>query len=154
MSKNRIRARPRSLFIIILLLLIAVAGAAHAQGGVSVWLGAGNLGDESHEAYGAAQLDAPLIPVAPRAELLWVSPFGGDQSAAAILSGVYELGLPGISPYLIAGWGWYGLGEVDTDQGVSVGAGIRLGPPNLGVFGQIRRHQSLDETALSVGVTF
>jgi hypothetical protein len=125
-----------------------------AQGGVSVWLGAGTMNEETRAATAAAQLDIPLIPLAPRPELLWVSPFESDQSSALLLNGVFDFGLPGVGPYLIAGWGWHGLGESDSDQGPSVGAGLRLGLSSFGLFGQTRHHQPLDATSVAVGVTF
>jgi hypothetical protein len=130
------------------------ADGSRAQAGVSFWLGAGTVQEETRSVTAAAQLDIPVVPLALRPELFWVSPLEGDQSSALLLNGVFELGVPGVSPYLIAGWGWHGLGEGDTEPGPSVGAGLRLGFSSFGLFGQIRHHQPLDANSVAIGVTF
>lgn len=146
----------RSKLIACLLAAICISVSVshvHAQG-ISVWLGAGTVNEESRIATAAAQLDLPVIPLAARPEFFWASPLESDASSALLLNGVFDFNLPGVSPYLIAGWGWHGLGESDSDQGPSVGAGLKLGFPSFGLFGQIRHHQPLDASSIAVGITF
>lgn len=145
----------RAASLIVLLFGITICAArANAQGGVSIWLGAGTVQEETRSVTAAAQLDIPVVPLALRPELFWVSPLEDDQSSALLLNGVFEFGLPGVSPYVIGGWGWHGLGESDIETGPSIGAGLRLGLSSFGVFGQIRHHQPLDANSVAIGVTF
>lgn len=138
--------------------MVAVAQARP----ISLWLGAGRqvMRDSALstwrelDAYGAVQLDVPLLPVALRAD---ASIGGGDArngtrnvSASAIL----PLRLPLVQPYAMLGYGIYDWGRALEQRGVSYGAGVRLQLGGLGLFGQVRRHQPLDRSIGTVGVVF
>jgi hypothetical protein len=150
------------------LLLAALAGmaaplAAEAQARpISLWLGAGRqvVRDSSLslwrelDAYGAVQLDVPLMPIALRAD---ASIGGGDArngtrnvSASAVL----PLRLPIVQPYAMLGYGIYDWGRPLEQRGVSYGAGVRVQLGGLGVFGQLRHHRPLDRSVGTIGVVF
>ena len=145
-----------------LALLVAVAAPAQGQRALSVWLGVGSpishdsitFARDQVEAYGALQLDLPLLPVALRGD---VSIAGGDLrdgTRNAIASAVFPLRLPLVQPYAMVGYGTYDWGKSFENRGVSYGAGVRVQFGGLGAFVQARRHEHLDRTIATLGLVF
>lgn len=157
-------------------LTIAAAGAllagasplAAQQRALSVWLGAArpvwrDSLDQSFRSLrnvdvaAGLQLEAPLLPVAIRADVSVASQGGGDFADGrrnAIVSAVVPLRLPLVQPFAMAGYGVYDWGRPLERRGVSYGAGLRLQLGSLGVFGQVRRHEPLDRSIGTVGLVF
>lgn len=139
------QARPLSLWL----------GAARPVSVDSVTRGARSL--RNADLAGAVQLDAPLLPVALRADVSVASQRGGDFADGrrnAIVSAVLPLRLPLVQPYAMAGYGVYDWGKSLERRGVSYGAGVRLQLGGMGLFGQLRRHEPLDRSIGTVGLVF
>jgi len=144
------------------LALTSAAGEARAQrllsfnvgGGHSAPRGTRDVGGNQLNALLAAQLDMPLLPLAIRGDALLV----GWNSSAGPLSFtanvVLPLRLPVVTPYVIAGYGTYGVGSARKTEGWNAGAGVRLGVGRVGVFAEARRHQVYARDAFSFGLTF
>lgn len=154
-------------------LLRAICGAAHlavAQPAVaaaqtrpiSLWLGAGrqvardsvSFSLKQLDAYGAVQLDVPVLPVALRGDIS----FGGSDFSRGTrnvsASVIAPLRLPVIQPYAMLGYGVYDWGKDDEFRGISYGAGLRLQLGGLGLFAQVRRHEKLDRSMGTLGLVF
>lgn len=140
----------------------APATAAAQSRAISLWLGVGravrsdsiSFSVRNLDAYGAVQLDVPLLPVALRGDISFA---GGDFRQGrrnVTASAVLPLRLPIIQPYLMAGYGIYDWGKTLEDRGISYGAGVRLQLGGLGVFGQVRRHEPIDRSIGTLGVVF
>ncbi len=143
----------------------AAAGQARP---LSLWLGAARpvARDSLEQGFrslrnvdltAALQLEAPLLPVALRADFSVASQSGGDFADGrrnAIVSAVVPLRLPVVQPYAMAGYGVYDWGRPLERRGVSYGAGVRLQLGGLGLFGQLRRHAPLDRSIGTIGVVF
>ena len=142
-------------------LVLATASTAQAQfRGVSLWLGAGRpWGDTSSvqlknsDIYAGLQMDIPLIPVALRAE--GMASYSNFKSAPRtyIASAVLPLRLPGVQPYAIAGYGAYGYNKPTEVRGYSYGGGVRFGVGRTGFFGEVRRHEKLNKSQATFGIT-
>ena len=152
----------RRLLGLAVILLAMPAASARAQKPISLWLGAGravtadsiDFSLKNLDAYGALQLDIPLLPVALRAD---VSFAGGDVQKGTrnvTASAVLPLRLPVLQPYAIAGYGIYDYGKPGEKRGISYGAGVRLQATGLGLFVQARRHRVLGGTIGTVGIIF
>jgi len=149
------------------LLVLAPPLAAQARP-ISLWLGAARPVSVDSVARGArslrnvdlaaaVQLDAPLLPVALRADVSVAPQRGGDFADGrrnAIVSAVLPLRLPLVQPYAMAGYGVYDWGRSLERRGVSYGAGVRLQLGGVGLFGQLRRHEPLDRSIGTVGLVF
>lgn len=166
----------RSTRLPLLRLTIAAAGVllagasplAAQQRALSVWLGAARpvwrdsleqgVRSRRHvDATAALQLEVPLLPIALRADVSVASRSGGDFADGrrnGIVSAVAPLRLPLVQPYAMAGYGVYDWGRPLERRGVSYGAGVRLQFGGLGVFGQVRRHEPLDQSIGTVGLVF
>lgn len=138
------------------------ASPAAAQGGLSLWLGAGrpvardsvSWSLRNLDAYGALQLDLPVLPFALRGD---ATVGGGDlrdgrRNVSA--SAVFPLRMPLLEPYGMVGYGIYDWGKAFEQRGVNYGAGLRLRVARLGVFAQVRRDQPLRRSVGTMGVTF
>lgn len=144
-------------------LIPAMPSMAAAQSrAISFWLGVGrpvrsdsiSFSTRNLDAYGAVQLDLPLLPVALRGDVGFA---GGDFREGrrnVIASAVLPLRLPVIQPYAIAGYGIYDWGKALEDRGMSYGAGVRLQLGAFGLFGQVRRHEPIDRSIGTIGVVF
>lgn len=148
--------------------LVAVAAAlllapqVQAQG-ISLWLGAGRpvadsgaLRIRNTDLYAAAQFEAPILPVALRVEgMIAAGNSIRTNPRSYFASAVVPLRLvPGITPYGIAGYGAYSYGRALEMRGYNWGGGLRLGVGRTGFFGEVRRHQVLNKTQATVGMTF
>ncbi|MGQ0649951.1 MAG: hypothetical protein ACT4P7_20560 [Gemmatimonadaceae bacterium] len=140
-------------------LLTVSAGSAGAQG-VSLWLGAGRpVGDsgavsfKTSNLYAGVQLDVPLLPIALRAEGLMTGTDFKNAPKNYMASAVVPLRLPGITPYAIAGYGAYSYGKPAEVRGYNYGAGVRFGLGRTGLFGEVRRHDKLNKTVGTIGIT-
>lgn len=148
--------------LLALLTLSAVPVTAQAQGGLSVWLGAGRPITRDSiprtlknlDAYGALQLDVPLLPVGLRADVSVGSADFSDGQRNATASLILPLRLPFVQPYGMLGYGVYDWGKAREERGISYGAGVRVHVSRLGVFAQVRRHEPLKRTLATVGMTF
>lgn len=128
-------------------------GPAFAMGDMSEGLDMGYHGQLS------VGFGVPIIPVALRADGQFARfPAEGDvdghlQIMSGTLNAVINLPTPVLTPYLIGGVGFYNgkieagefESEGETDMGVNVGGGIRLGLGGLGVFAEARLHNIFTE---------
>ncbi|MFN8667055.1 MAG: hypothetical protein U0164_07580 [Gemmatimonadaceae bacterium] len=136
---------------------------AHAQSRpISLWLGAGRVvrqdsvsfSPRNLDAYGAVQLDLPMLPFALRGDVTFA---GGDWRNGrrnAVASAIMPLRLPVVTPYAMAGYGIYDWGKAGEKRGLSYGAGVRLQLGGVGLFGQVRHHNPLDRSVGTIGVVF
>lgn len=156
---------PRSRFLAVFAiasLLVLPRPAAAQLGGLSLWLGAARpLGMDSlpmtlrnTELYAAVQLDVPLLPIGVRGDVSFAGGDLRDGRRDATASAIFPLRLPIVQPYAMVGYGVYDYGSDLEERGVSYGGGVRLGITRLGIFAQLRRHQPLDRTIGTIGLTF
>lgn len=133
---------------------------AAAQGGLSVWIGAGTSVRDSadislrrSDLSIGLQLDVPALPLALRAEGMAATSdiFSGPRSW--FVSGVLPLRLPAIQPYLVGGYGVYSSGTPLEEKGLNYGAGARLGLGRFGLYAEIRKHEPLRRTMGTIGIT-
>jgi hypothetical protein len=97
------------------------------------------------------RLGLPLIPYGARGDfLVYDDPGGYDM--ALIGSVIMSLNTPLIQPYAIAGYGRYGMRSEDAN-GISFGAGLRIGG-RRGLFVEGRRHDPMNKTMVSLGLSF
>lgn len=155
---------PCRLFAIAFAIVFAIAAFALPAGAqaVSLWVGAGRPMQRAEpspgtlhsvDAYGAVQLDLPLLPFALRADASLAGSDLRDGRRDAVASLVFPLRLPFVQPYAMLGYGVYDAGRAGERRGVSAGAGLRLHVKRLGIFGQVRRHEPLGRTIGTVGLT-
>jgi hypothetical protein len=93
------------------------------------------------------------IPVLPslRGDLLLLNGAGDRGPAALNLNLLLDLPVPVLTPYIIGGWGVYGLGRDGSDDGWNVGLGIRSSGLR-GLFIEGRRHEPLGRSVLTIGL--
>ncbi|MBK6489661.1 MAG: hypothetical protein IPF98_23030 [Gemmatimonadetes bacterium] len=148
--------------------ILAMLGtAAPAVGGaqtrpISLWLGAGrpvaqdsvSFALRNLDAYGAIQLDLPILPVALRADVSFAGSgiAGGRRNVTT--SAILPLRLPVVQPYAMLGYGTTDWGKSSERRGISYGAGVRLQLGGFGAFGQARRYQRVDRTIGTIGLVF
>lgn len=137
-----------------------VSGNAQAQKAFSLWLGAGRPTSDSgavsfktSNVYAGLQLDAPLMPVAFRVDGMvgGADIRHGAKSYSASL--VVPLRAPAVQPYGILGYGVYNHDKPTEVKGYSYGAGLRVGLSGVGFFGEVRRHEKLNRTMATLGIT-
>lgn len=140
-------------------LALTATKALPAQG-VSLWLGAGRpWGDtssialKSSDIYAGVQLDVPLFPVALRAEGMVSATAFRTAPRSFLASAVIPLRLPGVQPYVIGGYGVYGYDRPTEVRGYNYGAGVKFGAGRTGFFGEIRRHEKLNKSQATIGIT-
>jgi hypothetical protein len=150
----------------------ASAGAAQVTlslaGGPSFPTGSGHHLDMGYHVQVGGELGLPLLPVGVRIDGMF-NRFGEDHGNYDVLSGTANaiLNIPMLlfTPYIIGGVGMYSTkddahgGERETNAGINIGAGARLGLPGLGVFVEARVHNPFGDDALrfvplSFGVRF
>lgn len=157
--------RPIRSGVALVALLLAVApGRADAQGRVTVGVAGGGsigrgagpgLGGRDYHALLAAAVAPGRSPVAVRLDALLV----GWSSHAGPLSLTANAVLPrrpaaALTPYVIGGWGVYGLGSVRRATGWNAGLGLRARAGRATLFGEARRHGPYTRDAVSVGLAF
>ncbi|MBL8983287.1 MAG: hypothetical protein JNL26_13935 [Gemmatimonadetes bacterium] len=150
--------RKRSLLLV--LAAVSVAPAAQAQG-ISLWLGAGRpvsdsgaLKFKTSDVYAAAQLDIPVLPMAVRVEGMVSGSNLRSAPRSYFASAVFPIRLGPMTPYGIAGYGAYSYGKVEEVRGYNYGGGLRLGAGRTGFFAEVRRHEKMNKTQGTIGMTF
>jgi hypothetical protein len=133
--------------------------AAHAQLvslGLGAGTGVGNRGGSSGGAHANLSLEvkAPVLPGIRGDAYLIDAPEGSGKIAFSV-SGVFSAPIPVITPYLIAGWGAYGIGGDSSRSGWNVGVGAKasvvVGPA---LFLEVRRHDKMARDIVTVGLRF
>jgi hypothetical protein len=145
-------------------LLVAVAvsfvlpSVAHAQAGPSFWAAyatAADSGKAKFETKGVqlgAQIALPIMPLAIRVEAL---AWGSDLNRFALIpNALLQLRLPLLTAYGIAGWGTYPVDGSFKTSGWNAGGGVRIGAGRLGLFAEVRRHDAIERTVTTLGLTF
>jgi hypothetical protein len=137
---------------------LVVGTEASAQAGISLGAAVGSswrndklTGDDLHGLV-YLRLGLPLVPYGARGDLFFFDQPDADYDIGLIGSAVMALSTPLIQPYAIAGIGRYGLGDGGT-TGVSFGAGLRVGGKR-GLFLEGRRHEPINRTLISLGLSF
>ncbi len=139
-------------------LLVVSETPAHAQRIFTFGVGAGaEIGEGSEvtgrnlgHALGFIELKPPLLPFGARANGLILADGGDIGRVAATASAMAMLPLPVVRPYALAGWGYYGIAGDDLRDGWHAGAGVRVSR----IFVEMQRHDRLDRTLLTFGITF
>jgi len=142
------------------LAVFALPVTAEAQAGISLWAGfarASNDGASTFDKTGlqlGAQFGVPLVPIGVRGEVL-TQGMGFDSEHLSYLgSALWQLRFPVAQLYVIGGIGRYGITDGETKSGWNLGAGARLGIARLGLFAEVRRHDPLERTITTIGLTF
>ncbi len=136
------------------------ASATEAQG-VSLWLGAGRpvsdsgaLKFKTSDVYAAAQFDFPMLPMAVRVEGMVAGSNLRSSPRSYFASAVFPIRMGPVTPYAIGGYGAYAYGKSNEIRGYNYGGGLRLGVGRTGFFGEVRRHDKLNKTQGTIGLTF
>jgi hypothetical protein len=145
----------------ILSVVVAFATPAMAQAqfisfglaaGTSVGSNAGN-GGNTH-ANVSLEVKPPLLP-GIRGEAFVIDAKSPDGKLAVVGNVVLSAPIPVVTPYLIGGWGTYGIGGDTSKQGFNFGVGARasvvVGPA---FYVEIRRHDPWARNLVTVGVQF
>lgn len=149
----------RPLIVALAIVAMCATRAVHAQGLISVGAGVGSgINDRKKNetgtgAHAAAyvQLHVPVFPVALRAGVMYTkTAFPGT---ALMLDAVYLAPIPVVSPYAMAGYGKYGLGNNVTANGWNAGVGVRVRTPVVALFVEGKRHQRIGRDMLTIGVS-
>jgi opacity protein-like surface antigen len=142
-------------------LLVGTTTAAAAQAGVSLWAGIGGSREAGVSTFAkdakqlGAQLTVPLIPLALRADALLLGNNFDTDNLSYNVNAVAVMQLPLVQPYALAGRGKYVIApNTPKESGWNYGAGVRLGVARLGAFVEMRRHDPLKRTIMTLGVTF
>ena len=136
------------------LLLAPAAARAQVSLGVGAGVGIGPRGGVARGDHGnvSLELKLPLLPGIRGDAYLFQA-----GKAAVSLSAVVSAPIPLITPYVIGGWGTYGIGaggsEASTGWNLGIGAkaSVIVGPA---VFVELRRHDKLERDIVTVGVRF
>ena len=155
-----LRHVPNSVALVTLLLV--AASTAQAQRPISLWLGVGrpvttdsvSFSLKNIDAYGALQLDMPLLPFAVRGDIEFAGSDFRKGRRNVTASAIVPLRLPIVQPYAMLGYGIYDWGNTNEERGVSYGAGVRLQLGGLGLFAQARRHEPLKRSIGTIGIVF
>ena len=141
--------------------LMLSATTANAQTGLSLWAGVGGSREAGVSTFPkdakqlGAQLTLPVLPLALRADALLIGTKLDADNLSYNVNGVAVLPLPIVQPYAIAGRGRYVIApEAPKEMGWNYGAGVRVGVARLGAFLEVRRHQPLQRTITTLGITF
>lgn len=141
--------------------LIGLTETAQAQTGLSLWAGIGGSREAGVSTFAkdakqlGAQVTLPVIPLGVRADALLL----GSELDADYLSynvnAVAAMPLPLVQPYGIVGRGRYVVAPgAPKEMGWNYGAGVRVGVSRLGAFVEMRRHDPLKRTIMTLGITF
>jgi len=141
--------------------LMLGASAANAQTGLSLWAGVGGSREAGVSTFPkdakqlGAQLTLPVIPLGIRADALLIGNKLDTDNLSYNVNAVAVMQLPLVQPYGIVGRGRYVIApEAPKEMGWNYGAGVRLGVARLGAFVEMRRHQPLQRTITTLGITF
>ena len=146
------------------LMLASSAGAAssvNAHGFVSAGVGVGggvggrNKDDSGSGMHGAAYVQArvPIIPFALRVDAL-LAKTTKDASALSLMGdAVFIAPIPYVQPYVLAGYGRYGIGKDGSVSGWNAGVGARVRTPWVAIYAEARRHQRISRDLLTIGIS-
>jgi hypothetical protein len=141
--------------------LMLGATTANAQTGLSLWAGVGGSREAGVSTFPkdakqlGAQLTLPVIPLGIRADALLIGSKLDTDNLSYNVNAVAVMQLPLVQPYGIAGRGRYVIAPgAPKEMGWNYGAGVRLGVARLGAFVEVRRHQPLQRTITTLGITF
>jgi hypothetical protein len=141
--------------------LIGMADTARAQTGLSLWAGIGGSREAGVSTFAkdakqlGAQLTLPVIPLGIRADALLIGSEVDADHLSYNVNAVTVLPLPLVQPYGIVGRGRYVLAPgAPKEMGWNYGAGVRVGVSRLGGFVEMRRHDPLKRTIMTLGITF
>lgn len=158
-SSTRRLMRLRLLVLLVTAALVPLS-EARSQVGLSVLAGystASDSGEATLDTKGLTvglQLGIPFAPLAIRAEAThWGTDINLDQ-VTYMGSALLQIRFPLLQPYLIAGYGNFAMSESTAVTGWQAGAGARVGLGRLGAYLEIRRHDAVDRTVTTLGVTF
>lgn len=123
--------------------------------GVGGGAGFGTRGGSESAVHGLAfaEFKLPVLPGVRADAIVMDAPPGAGPLSLA-LSAVLSLPLPFVKPYVMAGWGTYGLGKGESVSGWNAGLGVRVSAARLGVFAEVRRHDKIGRDLITVGLTF
>lgn len=153
--------RAASIGAALLVLTTAVSTSLGAQGFVSVGAGVGGgVGDRNKDASGGGlhggayvQFRVPVIPFALRADAL-LAKTSKDASALSLMTdAVFIAPIPVVQPYVLAGYGRYGIGKDGSISGWNAGFGARVRTPVVAIYAEARRHQRISRDLLTIGIS-
>lgn len=141
--------------------LVGASATAEAQTGLSLWAGVGGSREAGVSTFPkdakqlGAQLTLPVIPLGVRADALLIGNRLDTDNLSYNVNAVAVMPLPLLQPYAIAGRGRYVLAPgAPKEMGWNYGAGVRVGLSRIGAFAEMRRHDPLKRTILTLGLTF
>ena len=141
--------------------LLFGATMANAQTGLSLWAGVGGSREAGVSTFPkdakqlGAQLSLPVIPLGVRADALLIGNKLDSDHLSYNVNAVAVMQLPVVQPYGIVGRGRYVIApEAPKEMGWNYGAGVRVGVSRVGAFVEMRRHQPLQRTIMTLGITF
>lgn len=134
---------------------LAAQGLISVGAGVGGGIGNRNKDQSGNGAHGAAyvQLHVPVIPVAVRADALFTKTANNSTGLALMGDAVYLAPIPVISPYILAGYGRYGVGKDSSVSGWNAGVGVRVRTPVVAFFVEGKRHQRISRDLLTIGIS-
>lgn len=141
--------------------LLLGATTANAQTGLSLWAGVGGSREAGVSTFPkdakqlGAQLTLPVIPLGVRADALLIGNKLDADHLSYNVNAVAVMQLPVVQPYGIVGRGRYVIApDAPKEMGWNYGAGVRVGLARLGAFVEVRRHDPLQRTITTLGITF
>ena len=141
--------------------LLLGATTAKAQTGLSLWAGVGGSREAGVSTFPkdakqlGAQLTLPVIPLGLRADALLIGNKLDSDNLSYNVNAVAVMQLPVVQPYGIVGRGRYVIApDAPKEMGWNYGAGVRVGVSRIGAFVEMRRHQPLQRTIMTLGITF
>lgn len=150
--------RLRTLMVSVAIVSVLPHAAARAQAGPSFWAAYASAADSGKAKFDTkgvqlgAQFALPIMPLAIRIEAL---AWGSDLNRFALIpNALLQLRLPLLTAYGIAGWGTYPIDGSYKTTGWNAGGGVRIGLGRLGLFGEVRRHDAIERTVTTLGLTF
>ena len=142
-------------------LLLGATTVAKAQTGLSLWAGVGGSREAGVSTFPkdakqlGAQLTLPMIPLGLRADALLIGNKLDVDNLSYNVNAVAVMQLPLVQPYGIVGRGRYMVAPgAPKEMGWNYGAGVRVGVSRIGAFVEMRRHQPLQRTITTLGITF
>jgi hypothetical protein len=141
--------------------LLIGATTANAQTGLSLWAGVGGSREAGVSTFPkdakrlGAQLTLPVIPLGVRADALLIGDKLDTDHLSYNVNAVFAMPLPVVQPYGIVGRGRYVIApDAPKEMGWNYGAGVRVGLSRIGAFAEMRKHDPLKRTILTLGLTF
>lgn len=137
--------------------VFAVARPAQAQFtiGAGAGIGTGSRGGDAVGRHASAfvEVRVPLL-TGVRADAMVLDAPTGTGKLSLALNAVMTLPIPVVTPYVLGGWGKYGMGsDSAAREGWNYGAGVRTSL-GIGLFAEYRRHQRVARDLITIGVTF